>query len=76
MKRLLINIFLTIIFGIFLSLSSVFADEPPPPGGGPGSGDPPVGGGTPIGEGLILLITLGTGYAGKKIYQIRKKSLK
>lgn len=75
MKRLFINIFLTILFSIFISLPAVFADEPPPPGGGPGSGDPPVGGGTPVGEGLVLLITLGAGYAGKKVFQIRKNKL-
>lgn len=76
MKNLLKNISLTLLFSLMLSLPSVFADEPPPPGGGPGSGDPPVGGGTPVGEGLVLLIAMGAGYASKKIFQIRKNLLK
>jgi len=36
---------LLILTGLFFMVSmSAFADQPPDPGGGPGSGDDPVGG--------------------------------
>jgi len=50
--------------------SNVLADQPPDPGtGGPGTGDIPVGGGTPIDGGLIVLVSLGVTYGIKKIVQ-------
>lgn len=39
---------------------------------GGGSGSNPVGGGAPLGEGIILLLWLGIGYGVKKCKQIRK----
>lgn len=54
------------------SINDVFADQPPDPGtGGPGTGDIPVGGGSPIDGGLVLLISLGITYGFKKIYKGR-----
>lgn len=53
---------------------NVFADQPPDPGGGPGTGDP-VGGGSPIGGGLLIMVALGAAYSGKKVYDARKKLL-
>jgi hypothetical protein len=42
---------------LVLSVSGLLADQPPDPGGGPGSGDLPVGGGAPLdGAWLFLLI--------------------
>ena len=67
------NIFLTIIFQFIIVL--VFAAEPPGPGGIPGAEDPPLGGGAPIGEGLFFLLGLAVAYAGKKIYDFKKKKL-
>lgn len=61
-----------IIIGIALSFSvqNIYADTPPDPGGGgPGSGDVPVGGGAPISGGLFMLVTLGAAYAFKKTYR-------
>jgi preprotein translocase subunit SecG len=39
---------------------------------GGGSGSYPVGGGAPLGEGIILLLTMGVGYGIRKYRQIRK----
>ena len=68
----------TIIIGIVLTFSvqNIYADAPPDPGsGGPGSGDQPVGGGAPLGGGLIMLISMGVAYGFKKVYgnQIKEK---
>ncbi|MCD4745813.1 MAG: hypothetical protein K8R58_05900 [Bacteroidales bacterium] len=54
-------------------LNSVFAQDPPHPGGDPTSGENPVGGGASISGGIIILFTLGAGYASKKIYDVKKK---
>ncbi|MCD4735170.1 MAG: hypothetical protein K8R53_03945 [Bacteroidales bacterium] len=35
----------------------------------------PVGGGAPIGGGLIMMLSLAIGYATKKVYDLRKKVL-
>ena len=60
----------TIMIGIVLSFNvqNVFADTPPDPGGGPGSGDLPVGGGAPLSGGLVMLISMGVAYGFKKVY--------
>ena len=42
---------------------------------GGGTGANPVGGGAPIGGGLIIMLSLAIGYGTKKIYDIRKKVL-
>jgi len=52
-------------------MPNVFADQPPDPGGGPGTGGNPVGGGSPIGGGLIIIATLGAAYGIKRIYDFR-----
>jgi len=67
---------LLILTGLFFMVSmSAFADQPPDPGGGPGSGDDPVGGGAPIGGGLIVMLIMGTVYGvGKTFYLKNKKS--
>ncbi|MCD4732060.1 MAG: hypothetical protein K8R74_15745 [Bacteroidales bacterium] len=60
-----------LMFSPFL-INDVFADQPPDPGtGGPGTGDIPVGGGSPIDGGLIVLISLGITYGFKKVYKGR-----
>ena len=68
-KKILLT---SIIFFLFVFVS--LADAPPPPGSGPSGTDPPVGGGTPIGSGIVLLISLGAGYGIKKVYNVRKNS--
>ena len=55
-----------------VSMNDILADQPPDPGtGGPGTGDIPVGGGSPLDGGLVLLISLGLTYGFKKIYSKR-----
>jgi len=52
----------------------VNAQAPDTPGsGGSGGGQKMGGGGAPIGSGIALLLSLGTGYGLKKIYSLRKK---
>lgn len=61
------------IFFLFLSLG-VFAQGPPPPPDDHGSEvDDEVGGGAPISGGVFMLLALGAGYGGKKIYDLKKK---
>jgi hypothetical protein len=73
MKKTLISL----LFTMFFYVCSLTAQVPPHPndGGGPGSGDIPVGGGASIGGGFLILLSLAAGYASKKIYEFRLKSL-
>ena len=75
MKKLfttLILITILLVFPLFISQS--FGDLPPDPGsGGPGGGDLPVGGGSPLGSGLFILLSLGVSYGLSKIHSFRKK---
>lgn len=75
MKKLIINGISLALLSLFLTIAS-FAQEPgappPPPTNPSGGSNSPVGGGAPIGSGLIILLSLGAAYGGKKMYQIRK----
>ena len=65
MKKLKLIILLLLLFTI--PSITTYADPPTGPGGNPeGSSDPPLGGGAPIGSGLIILLGLGTCYGGYK----------
>ena len=73
MKKLFTSIlvFAFLFAGPFIM--NIFADAPPDPGGGgPGSGDLPVGGGAPIGGGLIIMLALGAAYGSKKTFDAKK----
>lgn len=74
MKKVIRNIFvLTLLICFTLVSATIFADQPPDPGtGGPGNGDIPVGG-SPIGGGLFILLTLGVAYGSKKLLEIRER---
>lgn len=50
-----------------LFITDVLGDQPPDPGGNP-TGDP-VGGGSPIGSGLVVMVSLGLAYGAKKVYK-------
>ena len=65
-KRIALIVFFT------FTLSMSFADLPPDPGGGGPTGDP-VGGGSPIGGGLLITLVLSGVYGAKKAIQYRKK---
>ena len=57
-----------LILALFvLTTTGLFADNPPDPGGGP-TGDP-VGGGSPIGGGLIVMMISGLLYGTRRIIQ-------
>jgi hypothetical protein len=60
-----------VLFPIILS-----SQTPPHPngGGGPGSGNIPVGGGAPIGSGLIIMLVSALAYGTKKTFY--KKDIK
>lgn len=62
---------------LMISGLALMSQTPPPPPNDPsnGGGNGPVGGGAPIGSGLILLISLAAGYGGKKVYDFRKRKL-
>ena len=66
--------FITAAIFIF-AISARSAQTPPPPngnGGDPtGSGNTPVGGGAPIGSGIVILLALGASYGGKKVYDYK-----
>ena len=53
-----------------LLVSEVFADVPPDPED-PGGDELPVGGGSPVTGGFIILATLGAAYGVKRIYDFR-----
>ncbi|MCK9617518.1 MAG: hypothetical protein M0R21_06740 [Lentimicrobiaceae bacterium] len=61
-----------------LFLSTAFGQPHPNNGavgggnGGPGAAGP-IGGGAPMGSGVIMLLAMAAGYGYKKIYDIRKK---
>jgi hypothetical protein len=63
----------------FLTVFSLtLSAQPPAPNNGngaPGGGNTPVGGGAPIGTGLAILLALGLGYGGKKVYEVKKRNL-
>lgn len=71
------KIFLTLIV-LFIAMMPLLAQDPPPPptqGTNTGTNGPPIGGGAPIGSGLLLLVGMGAAYGGKKVYDIRKRKL-
>ena len=72
MKKIIVSF--TVLF--LISVGTLLAQLPPHPKGGndPNSGNTPVGGGASIGGGLIILVSLGMGYASRKIYTLRSES--
>jgi len=58
--------------------AGLYAQTPPPPNNDNGVPTPgnntPVGGGAPIGSGIVLLMALGAAYGGKKVFQMNKKN--
>ena len=58
---------------LMISGFSLFAQAPPEPPENAGSQGGPVGGGAPIGSGVVLLIAMAAGYGGKKVFDARKK---
>lgn len=76
MKKIMNLTKLTLILTLFMGWSLVAmaqAPPPPPPGGHGGTGNVPAGGTSPIGGGLVILLSLGAAYGGRKAYQAFKK---
>ena len=72
MKKKITLLFVSLFFMLCpLFLNTVFADQPPDPGGGPGGGDP-VGGGSPVGSSLVILLGMGIAYGTKKVFRLKK----
>ncbi len=75
MKKIKLVFILLAIFALpLISLP----DPPGPPGGGgtnPGAGGGQTPVGAPIDGGLGILLALGLGYGGKKLYNARKAKL-
>jgi hypothetical protein len=71
MKKIISRIFVgAMLIGAISFCNNIYADQPPDPGGDP-TGDP-VGGGSPIGSGLVILLSMGAAYGGKKIFDSKK----
>ena len=75
MKKIILQSSLTILLVLGTALfTTALADDPgpppPPPNGGQGGNQP--GGAAPLDGGLSLLIALGLGYGGKKLFNARK----
>jgi hypothetical protein len=74
MKKM-IKILATTVF-IFLAaamFSSINAQPNPGfNGNGDPVGEPPIGGGAPLGSGIALFVSLAVGYGAKKVYDARK----
>ena len=68
--------FITISILVF-TIGILSAQTPPPPPNDPSNGNTngPVGGGAPVGSGMVLLMAMAAGYGGKKVYDFRKRKL-
>ena len=73
MKKVIqiLAIALVILVPVILSAQPLPYD----PGIGGGNASNPVGGGAPIGGGLLIMLSLAIGYGTRKIYEARKKVL-
>ncbi|MBU2652115.1 MAG: hypothetical protein KKA81_14390 [Bacteroidetes bacterium] len=74
MKHLISTLIIALFLTIFVS-GTAFATSPPPPPPGHGSSGNVPGGGAPIEGGIAILLSLGLGYAGMKVYRARRKAL-
>lgn len=74
MKRIKTYILsILLVFATIVSFAQM--NGPEDPGGDPEQGgDPPLGGGASLEGGLLLLITAGLAYGGKKVYSIIKEN--
>jgi hypothetical protein len=74
MKKIVPIIVILLVIAIPMILSAQVPPSPSDPIFGGGEGGNPVGGGVAIGSGLFILISLGIGYATKKVYDLRKQN--
>jgi hypothetical protein len=69
--KIKIILFITMMMLGCMAKSS-YCQPPPPAEHGSGSNQQP-GGGAPVGDGLVILITLGIAYGVKKIYHTHRE---
>ena len=67
-----------ILTAIIVISSTVMFAQPLPPttGTGGAGGTGPMGGGAPIDGGLSILLILGAAFGTKKVYSLKKKTVK
>jgi hypothetical protein len=74
MKNIIRNLaFISLFAGAFFIANPVYAEPPNPPGGHGGGGNQPPAG-APLDGGLSILLALGAGYGGLKLYRNKKRS--
>ena len=73
MKKILMLSIVLMISGF--SLLAQAPPVPPSSANNGGTSGPVGGGGAPIGSGIVLLISLAAGYGGKKVYDLKKRSM-
>jgi hypothetical protein len=71
MARLVQKLLLTVVL-FFVVMTCSFADTPPDPGGDPSNTGTPVGG-SPVGSGLVILVSLAAAYGSKKVYNSKEE---
>ncbi len=74
MRKRIIKLLLVFSF-VVLGLGAMSQTQPPTLPGGHGLPVDQGGGGAPIGGGVFILLGLGAAYAGKKLYDSKKKKL-
>lgn len=74
MKKIIPIVIILIAVAIPMFLSAQCPPSPSDPIYGGGEGTNPVGGGVALGSGLFILISLGVGYATKKVYELKKQN--
>jgi len=75
MKKSLGVILLMFMLCVVL-VSTMYGSAPPPPPDppDPGGGGVPIGG-SPIAEGVMILVALALGYGGRKLYNEHKRKI-
>ncbi len=70
-KNIKILITIMLILVSLVNSHMLFSQVPDPPGNHGNNNNVPAGGGAPIGSGLVILLSLGVAYGGKKLYKMR-----
>lgn len=72
MKKNISGIVIGVFFiGLVFLSTGLFADTPPDPGGDPNTGGGTPVGGSPVGSGLVILVSMGVAYGVKKIFHFK-----
>ncbi len=69
MRYIFVIVFLLITVSGFSQMMG-----PQDPGNGPQQGDPPIGGGAPVGSGMIIMLSLGMAYGSIKYFELKNKT--